>query len=90
MIKRFDALGMDDTVWLEPRTLGCHRICYLRPSGKVKSTAEWPFVIVEIRGVRYRVHADNLCQSNPAARQTERKSPRRLTLPDGFEEQPLF
>jgi len=91
VIRRFDALKLDTFVWLEPHTLGCNRICYLRPKGKVKDTHEWPFVTVEIDGVRHRVHADNLCQSDPRERQSEHKTTsRRLILPDGFEEMPLF
>jgi hypothetical protein len=90
VIKRHDALGVDAIVWLEPRTLGCNRICYLRPKGKVKDTREWPFVTVEVDGGRHRVHADNLCQSDPTVRQPEPKPRPRLTLPDGFEDMPLF
>ncbi|MEU4424820.1 hypothetical protein AB0F81_29730 [Actinoplanes sp. NPDC024001] len=81
---------MDTTVWLEPRTLACNQICYQRPTAKVKDTSGWPFVMVEVDGIRHRVHADNLCQNDPAARQPERKTTSRLSLPPGFEEMPLF
>jgi hypothetical protein len=91
VIKRHDALKVDTRIWLEPRTLGCHRICYLRPSGRVRDLRAWPFVQIEVDGAIYRVHADNIITTNPAARAEQPKAPRRRpVLPDGFDETPLF
>jgi len=81
-----------DVVWLVPRTMTAPAICW-RNTSAVVVRFDPPHIHVTVDGQPYRVHEDNVQRGNPQYHKPARdtaKPARRLTLPDGAEEQPLF
>lgn len=83
-------LRTDDKVWLAPKTLGAPRICWREPQALVLRL-EHPYVVVQVDGQEYRVHADNVRRTDPG--NTRGVTAVRPKLPpqwDGYEQPPLL